>query len=182
VRTILSLVAVAVGIVLAHLYAPQVAQWLAKYIPWTGAMLQNIAFFVVLGVVERVLNFIFWILDKTVGFMWRLPFINSLNRLLGMVFGLVEGVVVIGVVLAYLIAHPTGAWIVGQLGTSTIVPILAPVGALLLPGVSGITEMLNNLQPELKQQIEDQIQHQVGEQVRAGIIDQVRTVVSSSLR
>ena len=47
----------------------------------------------------------FLVLEKVFGVVTWLPFASSLNRLLGAVFGFVEGVIVLGIVLYYAMQH-----------------------------------------------------------------------------
>ncbi len=146
IRIIFSIIAMVVSIAVAYLYSSTVAGWLAKYIPWSQGARENVAFLLILVVVNRIVGLTFWIINKTVGFLWRLPFIGSLNHLLGLVFGLLEGVVVVGIVLAFLITNVRGGWFATQLSSSQITPLVAPLGAALLPGISGVMDTVQQIE------------------------------------
>ena len=146
IRIIFSIIAMIVSVAAAYLYSSTIAEWLAKYIPWSHGARENVAFLLILVVVNRIVGLTFWIINKTVGFLWRLPFIGSLNHLLGLVFGLLEGVVVVGIVLAFLITNVRGGWFATQLSSSQITPLVAPLGAALLPGISGVMDTVQQIE------------------------------------
>jgi len=58
----------------------------------------------------------------------------------------VLGVVVVGVVLAFLITHVQGGWLATQVASSQITPLVAPLGAALFPGISGVMDTVQQIE------------------------------------
>lgn len=135
VRMIMSAIAMVVGFLVAYLFNGEVADYLQKFLPWSQTVRKNLAFVLLLIIANRLVGLVFWFVDKIVGFIWRFPFINSLNRMLGLVLGFLESIVVLGVLLAFLFGNPSGAWLEQRLGASKISPLLIKLGSGFLPGV-----------------------------------------------
>lgn len=147
VEMILSIVAMVIGFIVAYFYNDAVADWFAKYIPWGESARHNLAFVLLLVMANRVVGLIFWLINKLVGFLWRLPFINSLNRLLGMVVGVIEGLLVTGIVLAFVFSNGSYSWVESKLGTSNFAPRLIALGSVFMPRVN---DTIKNISEGLK--------------------------------
>lgn len=55
-----------------------------------------IVYIVLYAFISALLGFIFWILRKTFGFLKVVPLVPTINRLLGAVLGLIEGLIAVG--------------------------------------------------------------------------------------
>lgn len=89
VQTLGNIVGTVVGIMVAsHLIDP-VAHWFG----WaTTAGWQRVLLFIFLyGLVSRLFDLAFWIVRKVLGFVAWVPFVPTINRILGAVLGLIEG-------------------------------------------------------------------------------------------
>jgi len=54
-------------------------------------------FIVLFLLVARLLGLAFWLVGKVIGLLAWIPFASTINRLLGALFGLVEGIIFVGV-------------------------------------------------------------------------------------
>lgn len=66
-----------------------------------GTFSRILIFVIIFFLVTRLVGFIFWIAGKALGVLAWIPFARSFDRLLGGLFGFIEGIVVVGVVLFY---------------------------------------------------------------------------------
>ena len=66
-----------------------------------GTVAKVILFFLIFFLINRLIGLGFWFLSKFFSFFSWIPFLRSFNRLFGGLFGFLEGVVVVGVVLFY---------------------------------------------------------------------------------
>lgn len=148
---LLSLAGFVVSVVLAYLFSAEVGAWLERFIAWRASARENLAFVGIILLANWVLQVVVWILEKTVGVVWRLPFVGLTNRLLGLAFGAALGIVAVSVVVAFLVAHEPGQWIVGRVGASQLIPVFASIGAALLPNISNIMELIGTLQEASEQ-------------------------------
>lgn len=128
IHTVGSLVGALVAIVGAGYALGYVIDWLSAFVS-VGPTWTIIVFIVLFLVISRLVGFVFYLLERTVGIIAHLPFISSLDHLLGGMLGLLEGMVVSGVLIhAALTYLPAGSftaainvstvanWIIGLTG------------------------------------------------------------------
>lgn len=100
IHTLGSLVGTLVGIVVATRLIDPVAQMFSFL--GTQTAIGNIVLFIILFLlVTRLVGLVFWMLDKIFGFVKMIPFAKTIDKILGGVFGFVEGVIVVGVICYY---------------------------------------------------------------------------------
>lgn len=66
-----------------------------------GTAARIIIFILIFFIITRLVGIVFWFVGKILNILAWIPFARSLNRLLGALFGFVEGVIVVGVILFY---------------------------------------------------------------------------------
>jgi len=71
-----------------------------------GAMARVIIFAAIFLLIAKLFGMAFWFVDKTMRILHIIPFVKSINKLLGGILGFVEGVIIIGIILYY--AHEFG--------------------------------------------------------------------------
>lgn len=99
VKTIGGILGIVVGIYFAGLFYPAVSQWLQGLSNYVDQMLGNILGFVLIFIVaNRVFAIVIWMLDKIV----KIPVINSINKILGLIFGLLEGFLIVAIIFTLL--------------------------------------------------------------------------------
>lgn len=70
-----------------------------------GGAAKVVLFVIIFLLISRVVGLLFWVVEKIFGVVSIIPFAKSINRLLGAVFGFVEGVLVVGVVLFFALQY-----------------------------------------------------------------------------
>ena len=109
-HTVGSLVGAIVAIVGAGYALGYVVDWLSAFVS-VGPVWTVIIFIVLFLIISRLVGFVFYLLERTIGIIARLPFISSLDHLLGGILGFLEGVVVSGVLVHAALAYlPAGAF------------------------------------------------------------------------
>ncbi len=87
-----------VGAILGFLAAKAWAGWLivalALFMPVNWAFL--VAFLIIFMIVDTVVGHIFKIVDKMFEIITNLPVIKQIDHIIGIIFGILEGIVVIG--------------------------------------------------------------------------------------
>lgn len=66
-----------------------------------GTAAKIILFILIFFLITRIIGLVFWFLSKFFHFFSWIPFLRSFDRVLGALFGFIEGVIVVGVVLFY---------------------------------------------------------------------------------
>lgn len=91
-----------IGIAIAaHYYDLLAGAWQWVFFD-NEAITKVVLFVLIFFVVSRVVGIVFWLVDKLFNVARLLPFLTTLNRLLGAALGLIEGVLIVGVVLLLL--------------------------------------------------------------------------------
>jgi membrane protein required for colicin V production len=133
IHTIGSLLGTLLGAFLASRYYEPMADWLTAVTGWEGNVPEVVMFIIAFIVINRLVGFVFWILERVFKIITILPFISSLNRLLGAVVGVFEGAVTVGLILYFIERFPLSEKIMEMMATSEIAPILVGIAAVLLP-------------------------------------------------
>lgn len=134
VHTLGSLLGTVLGVFLASRYYDQGAEWLMGVTGWEGNTTRVIMFVIAFIVINRLVGFFFHLAEKAAeATVIKLPLMGLMNRLLGMVFGLFEGVVTVGVILYFIERFPLSNSVMQSIANSEIAPIAIAVGGILVP-------------------------------------------------
>lgn len=102
VHTIGSLIGIIAGAYVSTHHGAAIAAWSARVLHFDMQQLGKwVMFLIIFLVVSRLVGLGVWMLEKSFGIFLRLPYLNSLNRLLGGVLGFFEGALVIGMAVQY---------------------------------------------------------------------------------
>lgn len=102
IRTVGSLLGIVLGFFAANMfYLPlfNVSQGLMFGFERTGKI---ICFLLIFTIVNRLVCFLFALLNKGLDVISIIPFVKTLNRLAGAVLGLIEGSIILGLIFFYL--------------------------------------------------------------------------------
>ncbi|MBI5794174.1 CvpA family protein [Candidatus Uhrbacteria bacterium] len=130
VHTIGALLGTILGIVVAsHFVEPTFDAF--GFLLGGGSVARIIIFIILFLVVSRLMGVVLWFVEKIFGFFSIIPFAGTINRLLGAVLGLIEGIVVVGVVLFYAMQVLPQDTLLAALDSSVVANfLLATVSAL----------------------------------------------------
>jgi uncharacterized membrane protein required for colicin V production len=93
-------------------------QWLSTALGWL----------LVFIVVNRLVALIFWFIDKVFHVIAIIPFLKSINSLLGGLLGLVEGVFVVGSIISIMLLLPFSGSLQTKVNNSKFSNVLSVVG------------------------------------------------------
>ena len=101
VRTVGGLLGLVLGFYVAGILAEPIAPWLGFLVGGREEIAKVIVFIVIFIILNRFTGFVFFLLDRIFKFVSFIPFLKSINRLAGLLLGLIEGVLVVGGVLLF---------------------------------------------------------------------------------
>jgi len=133
IHTLGSLIGTIAGAYLASRYYEPMADWLTGATGWGENFSRVFMFIIAFIIINRLVGFAFWIVDKVTSIFTGLPFIKGINRLLGLIFGLFEGVLTIGLIIYFIERFPLGSWFMEHLADSTIAPFTTALATVLIP-------------------------------------------------
>jgi len=144
VHTFGSLAGTVLGAYVASRYYEPMAGWLVNITGWESNYSKVLMFIICFVVINRLVGFGFWILDKTTSFITSMPFLNSLNRFLGLLLGLFEGVITLGLIFYFIERVPLSDRFMDWMAVSSIVPFLVGSAAVLIPLLPEALKMLRS--------------------------------------
>ncbi|MDO8509621.1 MAG: CvpA family protein [bacterium] len=144
VHTIGSLVGTVLGVYLASRYYEVAANWLIQTTGWGANTSKVIIFVIVFFLINRLVGLAFWIVDKLLSIITHLPFISSVNRIFGAVFGALEGMIVLGIIFYFIARFPVGDGIMNALNVSKIAPYTIKIASILWPLVPDAIKVLQS--------------------------------------
>ena len=136
VHTLGSFIGAVLGVYVASHTAIPLGNWLAPHLGGNTQVVTIIAFSVIYLLASRLFGLVFYLLEKSVGTVAKLPFLKSIDHMLGGVFGFLEGVIAVGAFVYFAGAilpvdwienliknSQVGAWLLGAFGyLSALVP------------------------------------------------------------
>ncbi|MDD4476840.1 MAG: CvpA family protein [Patescibacteria group bacterium] len=142
VHTLGSLVGTVFGVYFASRYYEPAANWLINITGWNENLARVIMFAVAFVIINRLIGLCFWFLDKILSFITNLPFIKSINKLLGMIFGLFEGALVLGIIFYFISKFPLSEYFMSYIAQSQVAPITVKTASILWPLLPEAIRML----------------------------------------
>lgn len=144
IHTLGSLLGTIVGVFLATRYFEALAGWLSAITGWTGNFPKVVMFVIAFIIINRLVGLVFWVVDRLLSILTRLPFLNGLNHLLGLALGLLEGVLVLGMIFNFIQIFPLSPQFMAHISESFIAPFTMGVAGVLWPLVPDAMQLLRN--------------------------------------
>ena len=144
VHTLGSLLGTILGVYLASRYYQPFAEWLIKTTGWGSNISKVVVFIIAFIIINRLVGLAFYFIDKVLSVFTRLPFISGLNRLLGLVFGLFEGILVLGIAFYFIARFPLGTQFMSAFSTSRIAPFTIQTSSILWPFIPEAIKILKS--------------------------------------
>lgn len=133
IHTLGSLLGTAVGAFIAsHFYAP-IASWIQQLTGGNENLVKVIVFLLIFVIANRLVGFAFWLIEKIFNILKIIPFLSTINRLLGGILGLIEGSLILGLTLFFITKFPFSEWLTGSMLKSGVASYLIKISSLLWP-------------------------------------------------
>jgi len=121
IHTLGAIVGTFAGAFFAGLWYDKLATWLTAIFGHPN-MMRIFAFVFIFIIINRLIGFGFYILDKIFNFLSVVPFLKTISRLIGGVLGFFEGLLVIGLSLFIIARFPVSDWFTQVLQASLLAP------------------------------------------------------------
>lgn len=144
IHTLGSVVGTFAGAFFAGLIYDPIGNWLAQMFGHPNLM-KIFAFIFIFIIANRLIGFGFYVLDKIFNFLTIIPFLKSINRLLGGALGFFEGLLVIGLSLFIISRFPISDWFTSVLQVSTIAPWFIAVSGILQLMLPDLLKQINSV-------------------------------------
>ncbi|MFA6304990.1 MAG: CvpA family protein [Patescibacteria group bacterium] len=121
------------GAWLAGRYYAQAAEMIKGLLFGSEILANVLGFILVFIVINRGIALLFWIADRVFHIIAIIPFLKSINYFLGGIFGLIEGVIFIGIIVFFLTLVPFTEKFQEKIASSRFSGIFATVGKIADP-------------------------------------------------
>ncbi len=128
-----SVLGIVFGAIAAGRYYEPVGQWLANFMGGNVNAGRIVAIFLIYVLANRLFGLLVYIIDKIFKFISVIPFMKTFNRLLGALFGLIEGTFVIGLAVWLMARLQFSEQVTVALRSSLLAKQVIVVGSLLAP-------------------------------------------------
>ncbi len=145
IHTLGAIVGTFAGAFFAGLWYANLAIWLEQ-IFGNPNLMKIFAFIFIFIIVNRLIGFGFYVLERIFGFLKTIPFLSTVSRIIGGILGFFDGILVIGLSLFIVARFPVSDWFTQVLQASKLSPWFIKV--------SGVLQLML---PELLKQIESVI-------------------------
>jgi uncharacterized membrane protein required for colicin V production len=144
IHTAGSLLGTVFSLYIASRYYEPVANWMIALTGWSGNITKVVVFILSFLVIGRLVGILFWLIQKIVHLVTYLPLVTTLNRILGFIFGAIEGVVVVGVAVYFIARFPLDNSFMQSLADSSVAAFTSSIAALLWPLVPHAMQALES--------------------------------------
>lgn len=141
IRTLGSLLGAVIGLWLTFVFYLTVFEWLQNLFFGHDLAGKIITFIILFTLINRLIGFIFAILDRTFDLLSVIPFLKTINRLAGAALGLIEGGLVLGLILLFVSQSSFGSWLNG----SQVAPFFIKFTKVILPLLPGLLNKIKEV-------------------------------------
>ncbi len=141
IRTVGSILGMVGGLWLALIFYLTVFGWVKNLFFGHELAGKVIIFFVLFTLINRLIGFIFVLLDRTFDLISIIPFLKTINRLAGAALGFIEGGLVLGLALLFISETAFGAWF----NASKVAPFLISFAKAITPLLPGLLDRVKGM-------------------------------------
>ena len=145
VQVIGALIGVVLGTWAAGMYYEPVGAWLESILLGHGNVARVFAFILIFVVINRLVGLIFWVINKIFHIISIIPFTKFFNRILGAIFGLFEGILVLGLILYFVSRFSISAWLDAALAGSLVAAWLVWLSSILTPLLPVVLQQIKSV-------------------------------------
>lgn len=132
VHTLGALAGTVVGAFLAGVMYEPVASFFSSLFGWDHNLMRVVSFLVLFVLINRLVGLAFYMIERVFRFISIIPFVRTIDHILGMILGLFEGVLVLGLTLIVAEKFPVGG-LAAMIADSTVAAWLMKTASILLP-------------------------------------------------
>lgn len=127
------LVGVVVASILATRFYEPLSEWALLVFGGSTNLVRMVTFIITFFLITRLVGFAFFIAERIFKFISIIPFLKSINRLLGAILGLAEGIFLVGGILFVMAVVPFGPRVEQALQYSNVARYLVNTYRVMTP-------------------------------------------------
>ncbi len=128
-----SLVGTILGVYLAGHYYETFTKLLIDFTGWNQNFARILIFILLFFISNRLIGVVFWLAGKAFSVVTMLPFLGSVDKLLGGILGLLEGALLVGIAIFFITKFPPSPSFMKNLDESKYAPKVVQFTKFLWP-------------------------------------------------
>ncbi len=146
IRTIGAFFGVLIGAYLASRFYIPVSDWVDAIFFGYYNLGKVLVFIILFSLINRLVGFLFYLLDKAFNFISIIPFLKTINRLGGLILGFLTGSLFIGIIIYVISKYAILESLVGTwLNNSEFAPFFLKFADFVLPLLPEVLKRLQGL-------------------------------------
>jgi len=133
VQALGNVVGTILGVYLATRYYEPMAAFLGNVTGWEGNVPNVVMFILAFIVINRLVGFGFWLIARVTNLVTKLPFISTVDKMAGLIFGILEGIITIGVIIYFLERYPVSEKLMIMIAESDLAEQIRKIANLFIP-------------------------------------------------
>jgi uncharacterized membrane protein required for colicin V production len=143
IRTLGALVGILAGLWVASHFYGQAFEWIGKIFFGYESAGKIVVFLLLFTIVNRLVALGFSLLNSAFNIIAIIPFLKSINRLAGAIFGFLLGTIILSAVIYFVTGYPIiGGWFNKILDVSKVAPYLGKVIIIIKPFLPEILDKI----------------------------------------
>jgi membrane protein required for colicin V production len=144
VATVVSWVGTILAIFISlHFFKP-LGDWLSNIFGWSGGAVHFLVFALAFILLFIGVELLFKLINRALRIITELPVISFANRILGLLFGVIQGVLVAVILLFVISKFPVSAYLTSSVDNSILAPKLQVVIVLAQPMIPGAIQTIQS--------------------------------------
>lgn len=141
IRTVGSLFGMVGGLWLTVIFYLDVFNWIKNLFFGHELSGKIITFFILFTLINRLIGFVFVLIDRTFDLISIIPFLKTINRLAGAALGFIEGGLVLGLILSIISQTGFSDW----LDNLKVAPFLISYAKIIMPLLPGLLDRIKGM-------------------------------------
>lgn len=144
VATVVSWAGTLLALFISFRFFKPLGDWLSNLFGWSGGAVHFIVFVIAFILLFVGVELIFKLINRALKIVTELPIISFANRILGLLFGVVQGVLISMVLLFVMSKFPFSAYLTSSTDSSILAPKLQTVMVLAQPMIPGAVKTIQS--------------------------------------
>lgn len=145
IQAIGAIVGVILGAIIANAYFKDFGNFLTPIFLGNSAVALSISFILLFSIVNRLVGLIFYFVGKIFNIIAIIPFLKTFNRLFGAIFGGIEGILVLGLLIYFISGIQFWPWLNSSIANSILAPWFIYIAGILMPLVPQVAAYLGQI-------------------------------------
>jgi len=149
IQAVGAIVGVVLGAIVANQFFTGFGNLLTPIFLGHAGLAMTVAFILIFTLVNRLVGIIFFIIGKVFNLIAIIPFLKTFNRLLGAIFGALEGILVMGMIMIFIANLNASPWLTSIIDASQVAHWFIFIAGILTPLIPQVLNQVTQIKEQL---------------------------------